>query len=157
MEFFAWLENTSISIWTRESPLVFPSILVAHALGMGCLVGVNVVLALRASRFIRVPMSELERFVPLMWIGFVASLCSGVLLLLGYPAKALTNPVFYVKFAFIAAGFVLALRIRRARLSGPDDGAALLGALSLLAWFGAITAGRLLAYTHDVLLASHLV
>jgi hypothetical protein len=94
-----------------------------------------------------------------MWCGAVASVVSGVALLLAYPAKALTNPVFYVKFLLI--GF--ALRLLYLQAHGPLDPARqgrvsatdrLQAALAIAAWLGAITSGRLLAYTHSVLLAS---
>jgi hypothetical protein len=159
MEFLAWFENTGLSTWVRESPPVFPTILVIHALGMGTLVGANVVVGLRAIGVARsLELSTLERFVPLVWIGFIASLGSGLLLLAGYPAKALTNPVFYVKFAFIGAAFALWRRMRRIMNAGEVVGTLPMVGIGLLVlWAGAITAGRFLAYTHTVLLASHLV
>jgi hypothetical protein len=66
--------------------------------------------------------------------------------------------VFYVKLCFIALGIYLAVRIRNEVLRAPyADGPAaaiavprhaiMLARLSLLSWVGAITAGRLLAYT----------
>jgi hypothetical protein len=166
MEFFAWFENTALSIWVRESPLVFPSILIAHALGMGTLAGINVLIGLRAIGVAKaVPPAMLERFVPLMWTGFIASLLSGLLLLAAYPAKALTNPVFYLKFVLIGGAFALSNAVRR-RLSAPDAQMSVplawtslqwAGAMLLLLWAAATTAGRFLAYTHSVLLASHLL
>jgi hypothetical protein len=162
MEFFAWFENTALSIWVRESPLVFPTILIVHALGMGCLVGVNVFISLRTLGFVRSIASEmLDRFVPIMWLGFVASLASGLLLLAAYPAKALTNPIFYLKFAFIGAAFVLlrSIRNRTALIVSASAMPAVIrvsAAALILTWAAAITAGRFLAYTHSVLLASHL-
>jgi hypothetical protein len=161
MEFLAWFENTSLSIWVRETPWVFPTILVAHALGMGSLVGVNALVGLRALRVVTsISSAMLERFAPLMWSGFVVSLVSGAALLAAYPAKALTNPLFVVKFAFIGLAFYVLKRVRR-RLAQPDDPAVLaslrIAAVGLLLlWAGAISAGRFLAYTHSVLLASHL-
>jgi hypothetical protein len=96
--------------------------------------------------------------VPLAWIGFIASLVSGLLLLAGYPAKALTNPVFYLKFACIGAAFALWLRMRRIMNAGDVVGTLPMAGIGLLVlWAGAITAGRFLAYTHTILLASHLV
>ncbi len=162
MEFFAWFESTALSIWVRESPLVFPTILIVHALGMGSLVGVNVFVGLRALGFVESISTEMLRsFFPIMWLGFVASLASGLLLLAAYPAKALTNPIFYLKFAFIGAAFVVlrAIRRRAAWMDAVDAMPALIriGAVALLVlWAAAITAGRFLAYTHSVLLASHL-
>jgi hypothetical protein len=48
-----------------------------------------------------VPLTELKRFVPLMWIGFWLNAASGALLFLAFPTKALTNPVFYIKMFLI--------------------------------------------------------
>jgi hypothetical protein len=82
---------------------------------------------------------------------------SGVLLLIAYPTKALTNPVFYVKLSLLALAVWLVARIGRTVLRAPDasgDASALppnarwLAAASLAAWVALITAGRLLAYTH---------
>lgn len=161
MEAFAWFEDTWLSTWVRESPPMFPLILVAHALGMGALAGVNVLIGLRALGAVMIPGAALGRFVPIMWIGFIASLSSGLLLLAAYPAKALTNPVFFLKFVFIIGGFVLANSVRRRlhndAITPPERSMQWSGACLLLLWAAAITAGRLLAYTHTVLLASHLV
>jgi hypothetical protein len=158
MEWFVWFENTALSTWVRESPPVFPTILILHALGLGALVGVSVMHALRALGVVRnVAMESLHAFGPLLWIGFVVNLVSGILLLAAYPAKALTNAVFYVKFACIAAAFIAVSSLRRSELRGMDEQARRVRAVAvLLSWAGAITAGRLLAYTHHVLLASHL-
>lgn len=151
METFLWLEESALSSWVRESPLVFPTLLIAHALGMGVVVGINVLLAWRL--FVRrIGTIDVAAFVPLVWMGFAASLISGALLLAAYPAKALTNPVFYVKLALLAVGLVLF----RALCRSTEPRRPLAYAAGLLAvWFAVVTAGRLLAYTHTVLLASH--
>lgn len=152
METFAWFESSALSIWVRESPLVFPTLLIAHALGMGLVVGINVLLAWRLFRAGRCV--EIDSFVPLVWLGFAASFVSGVLLLAAYPAKALTNPVFYLKIALITIGLIL-FRILRSPVASTRP--ACVAAVALLTvWFAAITGGRLLAYTNTVLLASHL-
>jgi hypothetical protein len=159
METLAWLEGTAFSTWVRESPPVYPTILVMHALGMGFLAGINVLIGLRlAGVATQVPVARLARFLPLMWIAFAASAISGTLLLLAYPAKALTNPVFGLKLILIAAAFALLRSLRHRALA--DEGEvgtqyATSGVALLLIWAGVITAGRLLAYTHSVLLASH--
>jgi len=52
----------------------------------------------------KVPMEKLARFIPLVWFGFIINVISGLALLAGYPAKALTNWDFYLKLSFLAAG-----------------------------------------------------
>ena len=92
----------------------FPFILIVHAWGMGLLAGSNAAVGLRILGFApRVPLSGMQKFYPVMWFGFVINAISGVLLLVGYPTKALTNPVFYLKLGCIAAGMVLMNRLRQ--------------------------------------------
>jgi hypothetical protein len=161
--FFLWLEATAVSEWLRESTsvFVFPTILSVHAIGMGLAVGVNAALALRLLGVApRVPMAELKSYVPVMWTGFWLNAISGVLLLLAYPTKAFTNPMFYLKLALIGAGMGLFVKMSRRMFVDepvhiPRSNGRLLGAVSLLCWALAITAGRLLAYTATRILASH--
>jgi hypothetical protein len=163
MEFLVWLEETSFSTWMRESGPAFFSTLTLHAVGMGFVVGVHVATNLRILGVApRIPLSLMRRFFPVLWVGLVVVSVSGALLLVAYPAKALTNPVFFLKLGAVLA----ALFITRALATGVlqdtrfDAGrtprkARLLAALSLVLWAGAITSGRLLAYTYNVLMASH--
>ena len=153
-DFFKWIEGTSISVWVRESITIwaFPMILVCHTIGMAFVAGTNAVLDLRILGVApRVPLDEMRRFVPVIWFGFWLNAASGVGLLLGYPTKALTNPVFYAKLVLIAVAMVIFSKIRRAfSLSDPTalNGVRRLAGISLACWGGAIVAGRLLAYTY---------
>lgn len=156
-DFFLWLEATAPSTWVRESTSVFafPAILSVHAIGMGLAVGVNVAIALRLIGFAAgVPPRELLRFAPVMWIGFWLNSASGLVLLLGYPTKAFTNPVFYLKLTLIAVGMWLYAVMTRRLVSEDRASARFLGAASLACWAGAVTSGRLLAYTAHRILAT---
>lgn len=169
---FRWLEATPLSVWTRESTSVFafPAILAAHAIGMGLAAGISGAIASRVLGIAAgVPLASLRSFVPVLWFGFALNFISGVLLLVAYPTKALTNPVFYVKLLCIIAAMCLFvvtdrhLALERTREITATVGTFQLGVradvgrsrplrrlatLILLAWTGAIFAGRLLAYTH---------
>ena len=160
--FLVWLESTPLSEWVvgSDSLLAFPGILALHAIGMGLAAGLAAVLDLRILGVARgVPLTEFRRFQPLLWGGFWLNAVSGVLLLVGYPTKALTNPVFYLKLLLIAVALVLFVRIDRLIRSGdpaaPPAARRLrrLAITSLICWAGAITAGRLLAYTYHRLRA----
>ena len=165
---FLWLEATALSTWVRESTSVFafPAILSVHAIGMGLAVGVNVAMAARLLGFAPgVPPHELRRFAPIMWLGFWMNAASGVLLFLGYPTKALTNPVFYLKMSLIAVGtWLYVLMSRLLSEAGTEDRVAdlkvgtpngtMLALVSLTCWAGAVTTGRLLAYTAHRILAT---
>ena len=156
--FFRWVEQSPLSLWIVESPslLAFPGVLVLHALGMAFLVGGNIALNLRILGFGQpIPIPSMERFFPVMWFGFWLNTISGILLLIAYPTKALTNPVFYLKLTLILLAMVnmrwLQVRVLRRNPVPEKDSlyhtARLLAGVSILLWLGAITAGRLLAYT----------
>lgn len=160
---FDWIENSSLSLWIREDPTIwaFPFILILHTVGMGFLVGTNVALDVRILGVARgVPLAAMQPFFRVMWVGFVLNAVSGVALLIGYPTKALTNPLFYVKLALIAAGLVQSESIRRQIARGSamagnvaPRGLKTLAVLSLTCWLSAVAAGRLLAYTYSHLMA----
>ncbi len=158
-QFTAWLELTWLSVWVRESPslLAFPFILIVHAWGMGFMAGGNFAVGLRILGFApKVPLDVMQKFYPVMWFGFVINAISGVLLLIGYPTKALTNPIFYIKLGCIAVGTFLMTRLARnvVRASKwPTSKAMWIAGLSLLMWAGAIFAGRFLAYTCKYIMA----
>ena len=152
--FLIWLETSAFSVWVRESPSVFafPGILSVHTVGMGLVAGINTIIALRVLGFApKVPLAELNRFYPVMWFGFWINAASGIALLIAYPTKALTNPMFYAKLAFIAAAVALVGLIRSAASA---DRARRLAGASLACWALAITSGRLLAYTYHKLMSS---
>jgi hypothetical protein len=161
--FLIWLEATPLSQWVVGSPsmFAFPGILALHAIGMGLAAGLSAALDLRILGVAPgVPLVEFKRFQPILWLGFWVNAVSGVLLLIGYPTKALTNPVFYLKLLLIAAGMVLLVRIGRqafderlAAETASSPRLRRLAIISLVCWTSAITAGRLLAYTYHRLTA----
>ena len=163
MDYLVWLEETPFSTWMRESGSAFFSTLVFHSVAMGFVVGVHVATNLRILGVApSVPLSLMRRFFPVLWVSLVVVSLSGGLLLVAYPAKALTNPVFFLKLTAVLAALFITRSLANGVLRDPsyDAGRApkkarVLAALSLLLWAGAVTSGRLLAYTHNMLMASH--
>jgi hypothetical protein len=156
--FFSWLESTAFSVWMRESPSIFafPIILAVHTIGLGLLAGINAAIDLRLLGIAaRIPLPEFRRFLPYMWLGLWLNVTSGVALLIAYPTKALTNPLFYIKLGLIATALVILRAVRR-RALGDDAAPATVGGgntkrlalVSLTCWAATIAAGRFLAYTY---------
>jgi len=163
MELLASIERSALGVFVRESPslLAFPFILYLHTLGLAMLAGVNVGLAVWLLARKTVPPFDLKGVYRVMWLGFGVNALSGLVLLAAYPAKALTNWVFFLKMVLVAAA-LWALQRTKDELAVANGTAARevsararqLAWLSLLFWAGTIFAGRLLAYTHHILLAS---
>jgi hypothetical protein len=158
--FLAWIETSELAMWVRGDSgggeFVFPVIVTLHTMGMGFLAGGSTAIDLRILGVApNIPLKPLRRFLPLLWLALAVNAVSGFLLLVAYPTKALTNPVFYVKVGLIALAVWLVSRIGAVVLRAPDvdqkpldANAKLLAAVSLAGWVALITAGRLLAYTH---------
>lgn len=151
------LQSTAFVTWVREadSVLVYPTILAAHTFGMAFLVGLSAVIALRILGVVpALPLAPLEKFFPLIWLGFWVNAVSGVVLLSLTPADFLTNAVFYIKLLAIA-GAVASVRLLRISVFGdparlntepvPVKGKILAGT-SLTFWAVGVTAGRLVSY-----------
>lgn len=168
IDLLTFLENNELSVFIREFPSVFgfPTILFLHTLGLAMVAGVSIAIDLwilrGATAGAPLHLSGLTRT---MWLGFGINLVSGLALLLAYPAKALTNGVFYLKMALVLLGVYVAVRINREIAArGASRGAELSirfdarrwAIVSLLLWAAATVTGRLLAYTHSVLFAYEL-
>lgn len=156
--FLAFIEHSDLSEFIRgsDSLLAFPTIITLHAVGMGFLAGGSAAIDLRILGVARgISLKAMAGFLPLLWTAFAINAVSGTLLLIAYPTKALTNPLFYVKLCLIALGVSLVYVIGRTVLRA-DDGeqrslgrnARMLAIASIATWVALILAGRFLAYTH---------
>ena len=155
MNFLETIENLGFSTWVRESPskLAYPTVLWLHVMGMGVVAGLGAFISLRLLGVSpKIPLKPLERLYPLIWFGFWVNAITGTALLMASASKMMVDPTFYTKMVFIFAGVAL-LRLTRNKVFrrvGPDEalpeGTKALAWAALICWFGAITAGRLLAY-----------
>jgi hypothetical protein len=160
---FHWIEQSEFSSWIRESPsvLVFPNILFLHTLAMGFVAGTNAAVDFCLLGFAPgLSIRAMEKFLPLMWSAFWVMVVTGIVLLIAYPTKAFTNPVWYIKFVFIALALVETHKINSQVFGDPNLDTRpvprkwkMMAGASLFFWAGAITAGKLLAHTYSRLYA----
>ena len=163
MDALAWIEQTRLSVFVREDFYAYFVLLIVHAWGMAFLVGGGIAIALRVLGV--ASGARLERFrvfIAVMWLGAALAVVSGLGLLAGYPAKALTNWIFALKFVFLIGAALLVRRIAREAFPAAARGEPLPGSArwaavgSLALWLGAIASGKLLLYTNSMLLTTDL-
>jgi len=126
---------------------------------MGLLVGASAVIDLRILGVARdLPLAPLKGLYGIIWVGFWIQVVSGAFLLIAYPTKALTNPDFYIKLTLIGLAVTVMQTLNKRVFSDSSlsDAAMMvkgkaLATWSLIFWVGAVTAGRLLAYTYTYL------
>ena len=155
MKLLSTIEYSAFCTWVRESNSLwaYPGILFMHTMGTAIVVGVSAMVDLRLLGFARrLPVGPLERYFPIIWAGFWVSAISGTILFAADATSKIVSPLFGAKMLLIALGVLTMALIRRAAFHDPTGGtfvsgrARWLAAASLLLWFAAIAAGRLMAY-----------
>jgi hypothetical protein len=152
--FFDTIEKSGFSMWVRDNP--FWAILSIHAIGMAALVGASMVIALRLLGVAKdLPIAPLDRLYRFIWVGFWVQVVTGLMLLIGYPTKSLTNWDFYLKLVLIAIGMVVMHSLRKRVFSDPSLSESemmlrgkVLAIASLVVWTATVTSARVLAYTY---------
>ena len=157
----AWLqsiEGSSWAIWLKESPSLwgYPTLLFLHTVGLSFTVGPSVAIDLRVLGVgRRLPLAPFDTFFRVIWIAFAVNAASGAVLFFSDATAKLENPAYLVKMTLVcvAAAITFAIRRRVFRSAAVDASVDASGAssrylavASILCWFGAITAGRYIAY-----------
>ena len=151
----SWLESTSLALWLRESPSIWalPTVLTLHTAGMAVLVGTSWMLDLRLLGVGRhVPLSAYRWVFPTLAVGLFVNFVTGVLLFIKNPTTWGTAMPFLVKMLLVVASVATLVPVRSLILRSDaaqrdvSRNVRLLAIASILAWTGAVTAGRLLAY-----------
>ena len=151
-----WLESIPLAVWVHESPSVWaqPTVLTLHTMGMGVLVGASWVLDLRLLGINRnMPLSAFRWVFRAVAVGLIVNVVTGILLFAQRATSLGTAIPFLIKMGLVIASVATLVPLRAqvmrddAAGSGEVSGRTrLLAIVSILAWSGAITAGRLLAY-----------
>ncbi len=150
-----WLEQTDYAVWVRES-WGWPIALTLHAFGMAVVVSLMFVMALRlAGLFRTIPYSWLTKLIPLVWIGIVCQVCSGLTLLITKPLQYFGDVIFDSKMSLLLASLVMTVvfqTVLKREAAGWDAagrvsarGLQLVAATAFL-WAAVTIGGRLTAY-----------
>jgi hypothetical protein len=156
--FLGQIEASALSTWIRESDAMyaFPGILIVHTLGMALAAGGAAAIGLRLLGVARqIPLASLRQLVPIAWIGLLLNIVSGILLVVAYPTKALTNPIFYLKLLVIVAAVAVVRNLDRRVLAIEAPPRKFVPAALLVLTAFAIVTGRLLPYTYRHLMAGY--
>lgn len=150
------LYYTPMGEFMRTSTWAWPLFESLHFMGMSLLAGTIVMFDLRLLGFARaVPVHAMHRLIPLGIFGFVLNLSTGICFICATPDQYLFNAAFRWKVIFITIAGLNVLffytRVFR-RLEAfsenlpPPFAARLVGGISLGAWVGVMSAGRLLTF-----------
>ena len=143
-----WIENTSLALWVGTSLWAYPVLLSAHITGLAVIVGIIAMRDFHLLGLINgVTGANFLELKKLAYCGFLINGISGIMLFASQASYLSTNLPFLVKLFFIGSGMLLASKIyKKIEKNTGRTSTKILAILSLFSWFGAITAGRLIAY-----------
>jgi hypothetical protein len=155
------LEASALGQAMRQWLWLYPSVEIAHLLGIALLFGSIAVLDLRLlGVWKRVPVKPLAaQVLPWSAAAFLLIVPSGLLMFVAHAGDFIASPVFVLKMCLIMAAGVNAAAFHAITLRTvdvwdaeemrklpPPPSARLAGAVSLAIWISVIACGRLLAY-----------
>ncbi|MEO9655374.1 hypothetical protein [Marinomonas sp.] len=149
MEVLVWLEMSSIGLWVSTSVWGYPIVLTLHTLGMGTLVGLSLMIALRVLGMGNgIPLERINLFWKWALIGFVVNLVSGSTLFIGNASSFWYSWPLRIKLLLICAGLLMTHRLVN---SVAKDSQRIMkhkaqAIVAMVCWLGALIAGRLIAY-----------
>jgi hypothetical protein len=151
-----FLRHTPQGEFLRTAKWGWPIFESLHFVGMSVLLGTVGTFDLRLLGFARgIPYAALHRLIPLGISAYVLNALTGISFLSATPDQYLFNLAFRWKvFFFVVAGFnvlffysrVFGMLKTRDPNEPPPLGARIAGAVSLCAWIGVMSAGRLLTF-----------
>lgn len=157
-EVIHWLAATPASSVIQRTFWLVPVVQTVHLLAIGIVIASGGMLGLRllgwAGRAQTIAQSA-ARLIPWIWRALAVLLASGLVLIVGEPARTLGNPAFWAKIVSLSVAVVLLAGLQRSVRRDPaawsDDALAPLaarwiGASTVLLWVAVLTFGRWIAY-----------
>src|SRR6266852_5814399 len=120
--FCLWLEHTDWSQTIQSTPWIVPAVQTVHILAIATVVASVLMINLRLIGL--VGLDQLvervsSRFLPVIWWTLPILLVTGIVMIIGEPARALKNPIFQLKMGLLIAALgvtaLYALRLNRDR------------------------------------------
>jgi hypothetical protein len=139
--FCAWLEQTPLSQAIQNTGWVVPAVQTIHILAIAAVMSSVLMLDLRVLGIVGrdQPLARVTgRFRPVIWWTLPLLLATGIVMIVGEPARSLANPVFQLKMLLLLAAIAATTALR--------EGSRIIAILSLLLWVGIVFAGRWIAY-----------
>lgn len=142
--------DSSLNTLIANTYWLWPVLEIAHFIGLSLLFGGLLIVDLRMlGFFVSIEQEKVYRLLPLVIIGFVINLISGVLFFFGDPGRYSINIAFKIKMTLVVVAGINALVYHYAiqpSASKAPQWQKLSAAASLSAWLGVLLFGRLIPY-----------
>ncbi len=159
-QFAEWLSQTSLSLTIQTHEWIIPTIQSIHIVAIGVVLASVFMIDLRILGWAGRDQSLLQttnRFGPWLSASLCVLLVTGILMVIGEPARELLAFSFWFKMSLVAMGTVVAgvfqIMLRRNEHDWEKSRARRrsiksLAIVTFLMWLGVVILGRLIAYDH---------
>ena len=159
MDFLAYLEASAFSEWVLISMLGFPTLIALHSVGMAVAVGLSLMVTLHLNQvFTGFNVQLIPRILSVAVWGFILNLITGLALFVSRGPEYIDSYIFLIKMLLVVISAVILFWLRQhlrltkltTEVSVADRTAKNMSLFSTVTWFGAVIAGRLIAYLSDL-------
>lgn len=159
MSFLAYLEDSAFSDWVLLSMLGFPTLIALHSVGMAVAVGLSFMVTLHLNHiFTGFDVQLIPRLLTLAVWGFVLNLITGLALFVSRGPEYIGSYIFLLKMLLVTISAIILFWLRQhlrpmkqtTELPAADRIAKNMSLVATATWFGAVVAGRLIAYLSDL-------
>jgi len=160
MEFINWLSQTPFSVAIQSHEWVIPTVQSIHIVAIGVVLASVFMIDLRILGWAGLDQTLSEttrRFGPWLSAALCALLATGVLMVVGEPARELLAFSFWLKMLLVGIGTLIAAAFQIALRRNEHDweisvvnrwSIKSIAVLTFLIWVGIVILGRLIAYDH---------
>lgn len=158
LSFSAWLAETPASLLIQTEAWIVPTVQSIHILAIGIVMASMAMLDLRLAGLLGREQSVRQmalRFLPWLWWALSVLIVTGIIMIIGEPARELGNTIFWLKMKLLILAVLLTAPLMPLLQDRPyremDAGRRAIvrtcALLSLCCWIAIVACGRWIAYT----------
>jgi hypothetical protein len=153
------LQESAFSNWLALSMLGFPTLIALHSVGMAIVVGLSLIVTLRLYGLLEgVDGGLLPRLLTVAIGGFTLNFLTGILLFITRGSEYIVSLIFLTKMLLVIVSAALLFVLRQhLKFAGAASSAVtadrfskIMSLVATATWFGAVVAGRLIAYLSSI-------
>jgi hypothetical protein len=148
LAFCSSIEALPLSVYIQSTPWVVPLVQIIHIFAIAMILISSITINLhvyRANYFQMNTINMLKQFRKLMYFSLFILFISGLVLIIGEPARSLANSAFQIKMLFLLSALILSFYMFR-RIEKSQHISKIFCFLAMTMWLGIVCSGRWIAY-----------